>query len=115
MEKAIVELVKKEGELLKQNVEIETKLDVVLQEIEVVTAEADLIDDENLDLPVASREEMTSADILQHIDPNPTTLVNNPSTDAFNSDVLINHPASSYQLPVHSQQPPVYVSQKFHR
>ena len=45
---------------MKQKVEIETKLDIVQQEKEVVNAEADLSDDENLDLPVASREEMTS-------------------------------------------------------
>lgn len=36
--------------------------------------------------------------------------ISNPSTDAFNPDLLINYPASLYQLPVHSQQPPVYVS-----
>uniref|UniRef100_K1PVU1 Uncharacterized protein n=1 Tax=Magallana gigas TaxID=29159 RepID=K1PVU1_MAGGI len=65
-ERAKLELIKREGELLKHKTDIEAKISIVRQEKEIISAEADFTEEEKIDLPIYSREQMTSAFILKY-------------------------------------------------
>ncbi|XP_061193747.1 uncharacterized protein LOC133201977 [Saccostrea echinata] len=108
-EKAKLELIKKEGELLKQKTDIETKISIVRQEKEILSAEADLSEENKIDLPVSTKEQLTSAYIMNHhsantgidnVQQNQPSFEQNPSNTIHNPPTSVYNPASAYQLPV---------------
>ncbi|XP_062603438.1 uncharacterized protein LOC134265202 [Saccostrea cucullata] len=95
-EKAKLELIKKEAELKKQKTDIETKINIVQQEKEIIEAEADLSDNEksdlSLDVPVSTKEQLTSDYIINHTPQNLSNTVPHPPISVYN-------PVSTYQPP----------------
>ncbi|XP_052688921.1 uncharacterized protein LOC128167316 [Crassostrea angulata] len=102
-ERAKLELIKKEGELLKQKTDIEAKISIVRQEKEIISAEADFTEEEKIDLPIYSREQMTSAFILKH-DHNPSNtedghIQQNQPYFEQNPPISVQHPEADGRHP----------------
>lgn len=106
-ERAKLELIKREGELLKQKTDIEAKISIVRQEKEIISAEADFTEEEKIDLPIYSREQMTSAFILKH-DHNPSNTEDGHIQQ--NQPYFEQNPPISVQLPEADDRHPGYLN-----